>query len=303
MENAFSLRRMDPFNGTLQVFTTPTARALSSNGVTWDLQVLSETPQGLWANTPFGGRQFYSFGLWSQQQGLRQVPLHPLFNARGMLESAQELMAELAPCLDRLPFPQVDDHELWLLDEETGAPIALLNTARDPEELAGKDVRRWIAASRGDFSFVSDYLRQLGVPTNDGFNPRVHASVLEAQVRDRSGQNHRRAWFLRNSDGSASVVDEGQPALPVEAFPVLPLTLEWTDAEEQALAMDYIGWKAPQLLLLPGLPGETRGWLEELAVKDAAQIERFWRLYPEIHNKPLLNAARIEARIRSANQM
>jgi hypothetical protein len=45
-----------------------------------------------------------------------------------------------------------------------------------------------------------------------------------------------------------------------------------------------------------------REMLEKRAVKSATEVDRFWRLYPEIHNKRLLNAARVEAKIRNSNE-
>ncbi|MEN8165910.1 MAG: hypothetical protein ABFR65_00345 [Pseudomonadota bacterium] len=300
--NTFSLRRLNPFNGTLQVFTTAAARALSSNGLRWEIQILSDRPQGLWANMPFSGQQFYTFGLWSRTEGLRQVPLNPLFNIPDMLGAAQEIIEQLQASLERLPFPLADRHELWLLDEDDGPPVALLNSASSQQELSQKEVRRWIAAQRGEFDFFSPQLAKRGLPSNDGHNPRVHASVLEALVRERGGQNHRRGWYYRQADGAGEALRQDEPSLPAEAFPELPLTLDWEASDDQALIMDYITWKAPQILLLPGLSPTTRESIEGLAVKNAPQVDRLWRLYPEILNKRRLNAARVEAKIRSSQQ-
>jgi hypothetical protein len=302
IENAFSLRRLNPFNGILQVFTTGTARALSSTGIKWEIQILSDSPQGLWANIPFAGRQFYTFGIWSRREGLRQVPLNPLFNTRDMLWSAEQIIERLQLSLDDLPFPFADPYELWLLDEESGLPVALLESARNPQELSSKDVRRWIAAERGDFHFVSAHLSARGLPVNDGYNPRVHTSILEALVRRRGGQNHRRGWFLKQTDGNHASLEQGHPGLAADDFPELPITLEWECSDDLALIEDYLAWKAPQLLLLPDLSPSLRERLEKLAVRHAEQIERFWRLFPEIHNKPLLKSARVEAKIRIANK-
>lgn len=213
LENAFSLRRLNPFNGTLQVFTTDNARALSNNGLRWEIQILSDTPQGLWANIPFAGQRFYAFGIWSRTEGLRQVPLSPLFNSRAMLQAARVIIDRLSPALDGLPFPLSDPYELWLMDEESGLPVALLNSARSRQELGAKDVRRWIAAEPGDFRFASACLSAQDLPTNDGYNPRVHASVLEALVRRRGGQNHRRSWMLRQPDGAGTLLEQQHPEL------------------------------------------------------------------------------------------
>ncbi len=231
------------------------------------------------------------------------MPLNPLFNTAGMLRSAQELLECLVPTLELLPFPQADIYELWMLDEATGNPFALLESARTETELEQKPFKRWSAAGPGDFSFVSQQLKEQELPENDGHNPRIHATVLEALVRGRSGQNHRRAWYLRDADTGGTAVSEGVTDQPASAFPELPVSLDWQESEDYRLVMDYISWKAPKILLLSGLPPSTRDMVERLAVKNSAQIERLWRLFPEIHNKTLLNKARVEARIRLSNQI
>lgn len=77
---------------------------------------------------------------------------------------------------------------------------------------------------------------------------------------------------------------------------------DWEDEEARRLVADYIAWRAPQLLQLHGLSPVIRERLERIAVTQAEAVERLWRLYPEIHNKDLLNSARVEAKIRSSNR-
>ncbi len=299
--HAFSIRQLNPFRGVLQVFLGQRARALSANGLVWEIQVLSDRPQGLWANMPFNGQQFYTFGLWSANTGLRQVPINPLFNIGDMIASAEALIEALRPAQEHLPFPLADPIEAWLLDEETAAPLALLQSCRSEEERRRISPPKWIAAERGDFSFVSEHLLQRQLPNNDGYNPRVHASFLEAMVRDRAGQTRRCVWYQRQADGSASACDDPRSRLAAERFPELPISEDWCKPEERDLIADYIRWKAPQLLMLPSLGEDTRERLERLAVNQAEAVERLWRLYPKIHNQALLNSARVEARIRTAN--
>ncbi len=304
MENpsthTYSLRRLNPFNGVLQVCQHPRARALSANGQVWEIQVLSESPQGLWANTPLGREQYFSFGLWSHAEGLQQVPANPLFNIRQMIQASDRLIESLEPCLSQLPFPLADPYELWLLDEHSRQPLALLQTCREESERPRHaDLKRWTAAARGDFSFISPYLQTREVPSNDGYNPRVHASILESVIRHRSGQNPLTQWLFRDKQYLARPIDGD-----TETVNCPPLTLELTgyDAEDEPLIADYIAWKAPLLLMLPDIPPDQRARLEELAVRQAQLVERFYPLFPEIHNKDLLNRARVEARIRSANR-
>ncbi len=302
LTNAFSIRRLNPFRGVLQVFVSDSARALSGNGLVWEIQVLSDKPQGLWANMPFSGRQFFTFGLWSAAQGLRQVPINPLFNVGDMLASTEGLLEGLPAALGQLPFPPADSFEAWLLDEEESLPLALLQSSRSDEERRQMEPHKWIAAERGDFSFVSAHLLDRGLLNNDDYNPRVHASFLEAMVHERAGRHRRCVWYHRHGDGSASACDDPQSHFAAEQFPELPIRETWPVDDEAELIADYIQWKAPQLLLLPGLRHTTRDRLERLAVNQAEAVDRLWRLYPDIHNKKLLNSARVAARIRSANR-
>ncbi len=304
MENppphAYGLRRLNPFNGVLQVYQHARARALSANGQVWEIQVLSESPQGLWANTPLGREQYFSFGLWSHAEGLRQVPVNPLFNIRQMIQASDRLIESLEPCLSQLPFPLADPYELWLLNEHSRQPLALLQTCREASERPRHgDLKRWSAAERGDFSFISPYLQTREVPDNDGYNPRVHASILETVIRHRGGQNPVTQWLFRDEQHRARPIDgDAQEVL----CPPLTLQLTGYDAQDEPLIADYIAWKSPQLLMLPDIPPDERARLEVLAVRQAQLVERFFPLYPEIHNKDLLNRARVEARIRSANR-
>ncbi|MEJ2619279.1 MAG: hypothetical protein P8163_03250 [Candidatus Thiodiazotropha sp.] len=299
--NAFSIRRLNPFNGLLQVYQIDSARALSANGRTWEIQVLSEAPQGLWANTPLGTQQYFTFGLWSKNAGLKQVPVNPLFDIRTMITASDRLIENLEAELPYLPFPMTDCYECWLLDEANQSPLALLQSCRTEDEIGlSRKTAKWFAAEQDDCRFVSAHLTQRGLPNNDGFNPRVHASVLEAEVQHRAGSQPNTGWFFRSSENEMMSFDKQQ--LHELSFPTLPLAESGYDAENHTLIEEYITWKSPQLLMLPYLSSDSRQRLEQLAIKQAEQIDRYWTLYPEIHNKDLLKRARVEARIRSAGQ-
>ncbi|MCG7989696.1 MAG: hypothetical protein JAY64_16660 [Candidatus Thiodiazotropha weberae] len=299
--NAFSIRRLNPFNGLLQVFQLDAARALSANGQVWEIQVLSDSPQGLWANTPLGAQQYFTFGLWSETSGLQQVPVNPLFDIRTMIAASDRLIESLQPVLGQLPFPMADRYEQWLLDETDQQPLALLQSCRTENEMALNDrPAKWIATETDDFSFISSHLNQRDRPNHDGDNPRVHASILEAEVRHRAGSESCTVWYYRNEENEMMPYQESQPR-HLE-FPALLLAEAGYDADTAPLIEDYITWKAPQLLMLSYISGGCRERLEQLAVKQPEKMDRFWPLYPEIHNKDLLKRARVEARIRSANR-
>lgn len=282
--SAFSIRRLNPFKGLLQVYQLDSARALSADGLAWEIQVLSDSPQGLWANTPFSGQQYYTFGRWSSDLGLEQVPVNPLFNIRQMINSAEALMEQLSDACGDLPFPPGDPYELWLLDAEKHQPIALLASCREEAQCNEIHRERWIAAEP------------------DEQNPLTHAPALENTIMQRAGQQRLTQWFLRNKDAGASSCDNPARSRPAADFPELLVTEAWEDDDERELVQDYINWKAPQLLMLPNISDKTRERLEKIAIKQAEAVDRLWRLYPQIHNQDLLKSARVEAKIRSANR-
>ncbi len=60
--------------------------------------------------------------------------------------------------------------------------------------------------------------------------------------------------------------------------------------------------QSPRLLMLHGLKLEQRTQLEINARKYALEVERFYKLYPEIADQALIDAIRVEARLRSATE-
>jgi len=54
----FSIRRLNPFKGVLQVVLGDKARALSANGKVWEIQVLSDKLRGLRTNPPWSPTTF-----------------------------------------------------------------------------------------------------------------------------------------------------------------------------------------------------------------------------------------------------
>ncbi|MET0090482.1 MAG: hypothetical protein ABW068_10770 [Candidatus Thiodiazotropha sp.] len=127
----------------------------------------------------------------------------------------------------------------------------------------------------------------------------MHASILESVVRHRAGQNPARVWLYRDEQQQARPIGEHGSEV---TCPPLTLDLNGYEAEEEPLIADYIAWKSPQLLMLPNIPPDERARVEELAVRQAPLVDRFFPLYPEIHNKDLLNRARVEAKIRASNR-
>ncbi|KAA6185988.1 hypothetical protein F2Q65_06360 [Thiohalocapsa marina] len=308
----YSLRRVNPFLGTVAVVRTPGGRALSLDGCTWQLQVAARPPRGLWSG---GGHaeelRFFRFGFWSVADGVTRVPLNPVLDVGLMLQECDQLVAELAAVAQRLPFPLAPELELWLLDRDD-APLALLATAMeqpDPlPEVIGAD---WSAGARGDRPFRSEHLAARGIAEAIGAAPAQHARYLERQIGDAAGNGRRMQWFRRDAAGGlglGQVLGQGAPAgladrrLPAGAFPALTLRTQWADADATALVRDYVRWLSPYLLMLPTLDERQRAELEQDAARHARLVAGLWRLYPRIIDQALLRRARVEAELRRAHE-
>ncbi len=296
----YAVRRVNPFRGVLQVVEIADARAYSTHGDDWQIQVLARRPDTTWRS--FGDmpaiEQYFHFGLWDSDRGLHGVRANPVLDIGRMNAAAERLAHALRPLVDQLPFPLVDAYECWSTDHR-GAPVALLATTEQRQRLDDIRPSHWQATQLSDHGFVSAALLERGVPAANDGSARHHAERLERQVR-RLGQ--RQAWFERSPSGAGRLLQANfaPDDLPADAFPPLGLKSHWEDPETQALAADYFAWQAPRLLTLQGIDDQQRRYLEGLACRRAVELSANYRLIPRILDKARIEAARVEARLRVA---
>jgi len=296
----YAVRRVNPFEGVLQVVETHNARAYSPNGQIWQIQVLAQRPDHTWRSfsevPPI--EQFFNFGLWDAQDGMHRIPANPLMDIGAMSAAADGLGSVLRPLLDRLPFPLIDEFECWATDYR-GNPIALLATTEERRSIPDIRPGRWQATRLAEHSFVSPSLIARGIPASGELGPRQHAEQIERQVR-RQGQH--KAWFRRLADGSGKPINptHNQDGLAAADFPPLGLKVDWSEPKARELAEDYLAWQAPRLLTLQGIADEQRRWLEPYACRQAVELAAAYRLIPRIIDHAAIEAARVEARLRVA---
>jgi len=295
----YAVRRVNPFEGVLQVIETHSARAYSPNGHIWQVQVLAQRPDHTWRSfsevMPI--EQFFNFGLWDADGGLLKVPANPLLDIGGMTAAAEQLTVALRRALERLPFPLIDDYECWATDYQ-GRPVALLATSEDPGLLRDIRAGRWQATRIADHGFVSPALLARNIPASGALGPRQHAEHLERQVRQ-LGQH--KAWFRRLPDGGGERLPPASPqTLAADAFPALGLKTDWREPQARELAEDYLAWRAPSLLMLQHIDDEQRRWLEAHACRQAVELAAGYRLIPRVLDHARLEAARVEARLRKS---
>lgn len=298
--NCYAIRRVNPFLGVVEVVEIDGARALSLNGRQWQIEVEAERPLHTWGRgEPVGSeRQFFRFGNWDAEQGLTRVPANPLLDIGAMLSASERMIAALRAVLPQLPFRFADRFEHWLLDIE-GRPLALLATTvarRFTDEIRTTD---WVATVPLSPAFTAASLDTLGVPDGDRHGNRHHAETLERQIRAAAGPTPHRCWYEREAGGGMPLDADCVP-VPAEAFPELPLRAAWPAEQQTALVRDYLHWLAPRLLTLDTLSEAARRELERAACQQATLVADHFDLYPQVLHREMLDAARVEARLRRA---
>ncbi len=275
----YSLRRLSPYQGTVQVVEVPGFRAMSADGVRWRVQFLNQRTR------------FSSYGIWRADGN------------GSLIETArtQPIVAALHE-RPRLPFPLADRLELWLLDARGRLPLALL-AATLPERAPAQAVAlQWRAALAGDNSF---HAPSLGAADQVSHIP--HRSVLDRCVQHAAGPRPQAQWFRRTEDGGGEGL--GCPGgasglagrrLAREEFPELLLREQWESEQERDLVRDYHAWHACSLLTHTDLSRATRAALERAACRQATKLFRVRHLLPEIVDAEAMRIAMVEAVIRQS---
>ena len=281
--SCYALRRLNPFLGVLQIVETPAGRASSSNGLVWDIQVLTQSPAE-WGSldSKDRGKAWYRYGLWSERDGLVHRPLAAQNQDRKLERSSEFLIEQVRANRYRLPFALADRRELWLLDAEQQQPLALLHAIRPGASPPRPEPRYW-----------SGSLGQRGVAGQRRF-PDIAA--LESQVKSRAGFNINRAWITWNADHT-SVTDGDERWKQQAVFSAFGIREDWPDNQQQDCVRRYIDWAAPALLTLPYLSDAERDRLESCLSNQAVSIEYHWRLYPKAIDSNKITAARVQAEL------
>ncbi|MDH3376260.1 MAG: hypothetical protein OER87_00940 [Gammaproteobacteria bacterium] len=278
MVKTYSRRALLPYTSQIQVAETPGARALSLDGRNWEIQYLiTGGPRD--SDRPDDGKPVYQYARVASVNGagVMRRPLHPLLDAGSVNTAIDDLVACVSET--RLPYQGIDKYEYWLLDAADGEPLALLNTCISNEEVAACRVRPvWLAIPAAQLDIADPRQKQ------DHYVPPVNYS-LQKLVEQRAGQYPQAAWFER----SATQADDFPPCLVTE---------NWEREDHYQLCHSYIRRMAPRLLMLQGLPRADRQRLELAARENAVEADWFYPLYPEIVDKKLMTALRVEAKLR-----
>lgn len=300
----YAVRRLNPFQGVIQIIKCETARALSLDGINWEIQIKAKRPDDMWGGTTCGKSttQFLRFGNWSSVKGLRKVPAHPLLDLTTMFRKADDLISLIMQEQEKLPYPLEDKYELWLLDSHR-MPLALISAATSPNILVTAKEQQWRCGYRSNRDFTAPAWDENNSKYLINTNSHPHMSALERQVRIAAGHTLCQ-WFERTVTGEGiGIALEGFSALSgrrldMHSFPELLLREESCDND---LAAAYLRWISPYLLTLQLLSDKTRKMLEQQARHRALLVERNWKLYPKVIDPTFINTTRIEAQLRQIN--
>jgi hypothetical protein len=297
----YSQRLLNPFRGSMCCIQYQSAEAVTADGIKWDIYVSNA---GLLAGLPGNRRTQVSdirYGSWSAQTGLKRGPLCPSDDFRAMEAMGTVVYEHLLKVHDAVPFPFLDNYELWLLDRQ-GRPLALLDTALAAEKIDMRQAGAWNPGLNCRKTFTSPAVRALGI---DPAAAGASGDYLAGYINARAGASPAAQIFARSDDGSGTAMQGSNldnaysnRVLPPEAFPETLLDTRDHDAAHHALINDFIAWQAPWLLLLPTLDRKTRHSYERHARSQPVKLVKHYRLYPEIVDSALIDAARVEVRLR-----
>ncbi len=283
MIRVYSKRLLLPYVGVVQVAEMGWARALSLDGKNWAIRYAQDENQKT-LNAPFchDPRVNPAFIVTIEGDQLKTRVIRPTLEPERVRSDSQRLFKAISTA--RVPFEAADRYEYWLLDGSDESPLALLHSCVNEE-----DIRRPVPPPE----WLPIPAAQLAVPDPDSalqaaYQPPVNYR-LQQLVENRAGSKPQAAWFERLEQTA-------------DDFPPCLIRDEWEDPECQRLCDLYLQRLAPRLLMMDGLPLTVRQRLEQAASDYVFEIEKFYHLYPEVVDNSLLNTARVEARLRRANE-
>lgn len=271
----------------MQVVESDGGRAMSTNGIVWDIHVRVDDEEEWGANTRYSKQPlYYRYGLWSFEEGLASRPPTSQYGNDSMAEKCNVLIDAIIEHLMELPFRLEDNIELWLFDKNGTHPLTLLAAVTSDSPRPSPEPRYWSACLGAE-----------GVPSQRRF-PAV--KQLETLVAERASFNIKSAWVIRQEEGSGMIENSGK-VLNADVFPPYLIAEDWLQTEHSELVNSYIQWIAPSLLTLQHLSRDQRLHLERCLTVQAISIEHHWHLYPQIIDMQYIKAARVQCRIEKAN--
>lgn len=194
-----------------------------------------------------------------------------------------------------LPFARGDLYELWLLERDSGLPLALLDSAHAMDETDGDITPVWRAFTSESQTFHGEL---------DG--PAFAARDLIYMIQAHSRPQPMAQWFRRQADGSGVGLSglriDGTlygRHLPATAFPELLIREEWPDSVQEEMARAYHQWLGGYLLAHEDLAEHTRQRLEQHVLVNPQPLLHSFQQLPLMLDRQRCRAAWVAARMQS----
>lgn len=292
MIECYAQRLLNPYRGVVHTIRYLSAEAVTTDGVAWDIYVANDALlEGLGRAGRRAQISDIRYGHWSTETGLKRGALYPSEDFRRLEEMGAVVYEYLLKNHREVPFTFRDHFELWLLDARN-QPLALLHSVMTETDTESDPPLDWRAGIAAQTQFNSSAL----------FPSAEVASVyLTRHINSLVGRS-RAQWFVRTDDGAGLGLRVIQGAaslkgrvLDAESFPPFYIATTGMDPAHRQLVQDYLDWQAAVMLMLPHLDTTTRNKMEVHARRYPEAIEKHHRLYPQVVDRVLLQAARVEA--------
>lgn len=265
MIKTYSQKLTPPYSGQVQIAESDTYRALTMDGLIWEIQYVN--------------RSHIRVGRLTHQD----IKTRSQRSAQMVDDVADPVLAELMDFLAdvTLPFTATDCFEYWLLDSQEKSPLALIFSCSSADGMKK-------FPSRADWTALPDSVMSIDKTEDEiarGAPPVNYR--LESLIAERASTNRVAKWFDRREHD-------------IDSFPPLLVREDWEDPEHQTLCKRYLDRQAPRLLMLQGLQAAQRQRLESSCEPHATEVARLYGLYPEILDDTLIQALRVEARLRES---
>lgn len=298
---SYAQRLLNPFRGVMNIIECHGAEAVTTDGLHWDIYVRDTDLVEDIANSNRIQTSDIRYGSWSDKDGLTRGAIFPSDDFKVLEHRGAIVYEHLLRHHQDVPFPLRDNIELWLLDTE-GQPLALLNSVVKEEDIELDCHIDWRAGIECRKHFktpvMMEFIETVSAETSAG-------EYLTGYINALAGETPRAQWFLRNRDGSGEGLGGinlkagmEKRHLPAGAFSRYFLREDLDSPAHCRLIQDFLAWQAPCLLLLQDLAPAVRQGLEQQAAARALGVDKHYRLYPDIRDEALVNAARVEAALR-----
>jgi hypothetical protein len=296
-------RMLNPFRGVMQTIEAQDVDAASIDGQHWGLYITDESVYNfidLNSVAPFHSADI-KYGEWSEKQGLVRSPSLPSMNHERVRERGEQILRIVQEQSTAVPFALADKYERWLVDDEQGLPVVLLESAYGEDEVSYNSNTLWRIGQRARREFVGRKPAQVMQAADGQGAPATER--LQSLINSHCKLGHT-VWVRREADGHGRILARpGQDAEQDEemapgAFPQYGIRQQWQDPELTRLVGDYLHWLSPWLLIMTAdMAGEMEGLIQD-AVQYPERLYQVRRLLPaELLARKEIKAALVQAEL------